>query len=175
MHHTSQDDIDQDFIAFDQMGSATADSNKQPEQQQTNTDGPSTSGRVLGYKPPWLSRIGHFISPLLRLHNEIAFFCKMLEPTAQEAEARQQSVDDVRQVVNSIWPQATVEVFGSFATGKFTVHMCHDSSLANTVLLFFVCFTFFVAVHTPILASFEYPILHHALLLCITVLHSLPA
>jgi hypothetical protein len=52
-----------------------------------------------------------------RLHNEIVTFTRMLEPTAREAELRQLSFAAVRDVVHSIWKEARVDVFGSFATG----------------------------------------------------------
>lgn len=40
--------------------------------------------RAAGYQPPWLPRLAHFSSPLMRLHNEIVAFCQMLAPTAEE-------------------------------------------------------------------------------------------
>jgi non-canonical poly(A) RNA polymerase PAPD5/7 len=71
-----------------------------------------TEGRKPGFKPPWLPRLCRFGSPLLRLHNEVVAFCRMLEPTAEEVESRSRSMRTVREVVHSIWPQVSVAVVG---------------------------------------------------------------
>lgn len=76
----------------------------------TDTGAPPSSaaageGRTPGFKPPWLPRLSPFGSPLLRLHNEVTAFCRMLEPTAEEVESRARSMRTVREVVHSIWPQ----------------------------------------------------------------------
>ena len=58
-------------------------------------------------------------SPSLRLHQEILNFCKCLEPTAAEEKARKNALSRVESAVRSIWHDARVEVFGSFATGMY--------------------------------------------------------
>ncbi|KAF6264754.1 hypothetical protein COO60DRAFT_19013 [Scenedesmus sp. NREL 46B-D3] len=80
----------------------------------------ASEGRTPGFQPPWLPRLRRFDSPLLRLHNEVVAFCKMLEPTAEEVASRARSMRTVREVVHSIWPQAEVLVFGSYETGLYT-------------------------------------------------------
>lgn len=42
---------------------------------------------------------------------------ELLHPTPAEVADRQAAVDQVADAVTSIWPHATVQVFGSFATG----------------------------------------------------------
>ena len=49
---------------------------------------------------------------------EVGEFCRFLEPTAEEAAMREAATQRVREVILSIWPQASVQVFGSFVTGK---------------------------------------------------------
>ena len=48
---------------------------------------------------------------------EVIELVELLHPTAPEAAARQAAVDEVAEVVASIWPKAQTVVFGSFATG----------------------------------------------------------
>lgn len=48
---------------------------------------------------------------------EAVEFCRFLEPTTEEAAMREAATQRVREVILSIWPQASVQVFGSFVTG----------------------------------------------------------
>lgn len=50
---------------------------------------------------------------------ELVALYAYLTPTADEHVARQRTVQRVTEVVQSIWPQSTVAVFGSFATGLY--------------------------------------------------------
>lgn len=50
---------------------------------------------------------------------ELVALYAYLTPTAAEHAARQRTVQRTTEVVQSIWPQATVAVFGSFATGLY--------------------------------------------------------
>lgn len=49
---------------------------------------------------------------------EIVELTELLQPAPEEVEARRAAVEEIRQVVVSIWPTASVTVFGSFATGE---------------------------------------------------------
>lgn len=113
--NTSQDD---EFIPLldiqpgqgnDGTAAAAGSTHQQQKQQ-----------RAVGYQPPWLLRLAHFGSPLMRLHNEIVAFCQMLAPTAEEVASRASSLDSLKEVVRSIWPVADVKVFGSYETGLYT-------------------------------------------------------
>jgi len=72
--------------------------------------------------PPWLSeagwtRISGVRSPLLRLHQEITDFMRYVQPSDAEAARREAAVERVREAVLSIWPSASLAVFGSYACG----------------------------------------------------------
>ncbi|GFR42624.1 hypothetical protein Agub_g3555, partial [Astrephomene gubernaculifera] len=75
--------------------------------------------RKLGQRPYWMSYVSRIESPLLRLHQELVELCELVQPTPDEAEARRASVAAVSEVVNSIWPNARCEIFGSYATGLY--------------------------------------------------------
>lgn len=59
------------------------------------------------------------LSPRPRLFPELLELCELLQPTAEEAAARQAAVAAVAEVAGSLWPSARCEVFGSFATGLY--------------------------------------------------------
>lgn len=46
-------------------------------------------------------------------------FCRFLEPTEAETAERSAATARVTAVIQAIWPEAVVQVFGSFATGLF--------------------------------------------------------
>lgn len=46
-------------------------------------------------------------------------FCRFLEPTAAETAERSAATERVAEVIQAIWPEAAVQVFGSFATGLY--------------------------------------------------------
>ncbi|CAI5459473.1 unnamed protein product, partial [Closterium sp. Yama58-4] len=62
---------------------------------------------------------GHPRSPFLRLHQEIVEFCRFVEASEQEKQARAEAVGRVTAVIQSIWAHCHVEVFGSYATGVY--------------------------------------------------------
>jgi non-canonical poly(A) RNA polymerase PAPD5/7 len=60
------------------------------------------------------------LNPLVRLHNEIVGYARLVEPTTRETATRQQLVERVRQLAaNEFGDVAQVLVFGSQATGLF--------------------------------------------------------
>ena len=66
---------------------------------------------------PWY-RANMFIgSPALRLHNEIVELTQLLRPTPKEDEQRREAHGLLQGVVQSLFPAATLDIFGSFATG----------------------------------------------------------
>ncbi|XP_067929695.1 terminal nucleotidyltransferase 4B-like [Watersipora subatra] len=56
---------------------------------------------------------------LLRLHEEIKDFYDYMDPTDAEKHMRKQVVNRIQEVIQSLWPQAKVDVFGSFETGLY--------------------------------------------------------
>eukprot|EP00199_Chlamydomonas_sp_CCMP681_P000819 CAMPEP_0119102870 /NCGR_PEP_ID=MMETSP1180-20130426/1473_1 /TAXON_ID=3052 ORGANISM="Chlamydomonas cf sp, Strain CCMP681" /NCGR_SAMPLE_ID=MMETSP1180 /ASSEMBLY_ACC=CAM_ASM_000741 /LENGTH=507 /DNA_ID=CAMNT_0007087247 /DNA_START=36 /DNA_END=1556 /DNA_ORIENTATION=- len=72
-----------------------------------------------GRTPYWMRTCKNIKSPFLRLHQEMVELTELLHPTQAEYDSRNEAVEAVTQAVNSIWPEASVAVFGSFATGLF--------------------------------------------------------
>ena len=56
---------------------------------------------------------------LIGLHEEIEAFYSIVQPTPESHSLRLNVLKKVRTLVSSIWPQARVEPFGSFATGLY--------------------------------------------------------
>ena len=52
---------------------------------------------------------------------EVVEFERFLTPSAEEGAGRAAAVQRIAVVVQSIWPSATVQVFGSFATGPYAL------------------------------------------------------
>ena len=72
------------------------------------------NGRI---SPCWKLKEYEFNS--LGLHDEIVDFCKYISPRPSEEVMRNEVVQRVRGVIQSKWPEAKVEVFGSFNTGLY--------------------------------------------------------
>ena len=62
---------------------------------------------------------GILLSPSPRLHEEIEDLFSWLSPTAREHEHRLSVIARVEAVVGQLWPDAKVDVFGSFRTGLY--------------------------------------------------------
>ncbi|KAF7140870.1 hypothetical protein RHSIM_Rhsim06G0197900 [Rhododendron simsii] len=67
----------------------------------------------------WFRANCRFRSPMLQLHKEILDFCNFLSPTPEEQASRNAAVRSVFDVIQYIWPNCKVEVFGSFKTGLY--------------------------------------------------------
>ena len=52
-------------------------------------------------------------------NTEIVEFCRFLEPTPEETAGRYAAIARVTDVVQSLFPRAEVQVFGSFVTGAY--------------------------------------------------------
>ena len=101
------------------------------------TESPSDVGEANAPPPelprvPWLGALDGISSPLLRLHQEIVEFGRFVAPSPEEAAARNDSIARIQAVVQSIWPSATVEVFGSFATGLYLPTSDLDAVILNS-------------------------------------------
>lgn len=72
------------------------------------------NGRI---SPCWKLREYEFNS--VGLHEEILDFCKYISPRPSEEAMRNEVVQRVRSVIQNKWPEAKVEVFGSFNTGLY--------------------------------------------------------
>jgi len=51
------------------------------------------------------------------LHDEVVAFCRLTAPTAAEIAGREEAAGRLREYVQSRWPQAKVEIYGSHVTG----------------------------------------------------------
>jgi DNA polymerase sigma len=63
---------------------------------------------------------------------EIVEFCRFLEPTEEEGAARAAATARVAGVVTTIWPDAVVEAFGSYATGLYLPTSDMDLVVTNS-------------------------------------------
>lgn len=68
---------------------------------------------------PWLHKIKPIATPSLRLHQEIIEFCKYLQPSRSEEQIRKDAIARIQQVIQAIWPSASLQIFGSFAAGLY--------------------------------------------------------
>lgn len=66
-----------------------------------------------------------------RLHGEIETFLKHVEPTEASRRHRDQIVDEVKRAVNASWPDACVQVYGSYSTNLFLSHSDVDLLVLN--------------------------------------------
>lgn len=116
-----------DFIALDssdlaspsQKGASAAKESPSNVGQGAAQPAVPTVASEAAAEAPWERASTRISSPMLRLHNEIGEFCRFLEPSEAERSSRQAAMDRVSRVVTAIFPSATVQVFGSFATGLF--------------------------------------------------------
>lgn len=68
---------------------------------------------------PWRVEGKKYVGGIVGLHEEIEDFYKYMSPTPEEHQMRLAVVERIKKVVNSLWPEATVEIFGSFCTGLY--------------------------------------------------------
>ncbi|CAL8469529.1 g9070 [Coccomyxa elongata] len=111
-------DFQDDFIGFtdEAAGEEQEEESARPRGSPRAAEEPSTSGRS---ELPWASASHHIRSATIRLHNELVEFCRFLAPSSSELEARKAALARVTEAVQSIWPSATVQIFGSFVTGLY--------------------------------------------------------
>ena len=83
----------------------------------------NASALSMGHPYPWApqgnSGFYEHQNPIMRLHNEILDFCRLVCATEIEMDARWAVVEEMKSLVASVWPgrQTDVAVFGSTATG----------------------------------------------------------
>ncbi|ALC39006.1 Trf4-2, partial [Drosophila busckii] len=68
---------------------------------------------------PWRQRDYNYGEGIIGLHEEIEHFSQYILPTPVEHGVRNDLVKRCASVVNALWPDAVVEIFGSFRTGLF--------------------------------------------------------
>ncbi|CAG7731323.1 unnamed protein product [Allacma fusca] len=68
---------------------------------------------------PWILEDKIYSRGVIGLHEEIEDFFNLMSPTPEEHEMRIHLVERIKNVINSLWPEAVVEIFGSFRTGLY--------------------------------------------------------
>ncbi|KAI2488628.1 Cid1 family poly A polymerase [Fragilaria crotonensis] len=108
----SGDEEDSDEVDEDQTSSI----NKRLPQGDPRA---SSDSKVPSDLPPWMTvAASKNINPLVRLHNEIVDFCKLMEPKPSELSKREEWVVRLRALAQSCFgSDCKVTVFGSQATG----------------------------------------------------------
>jgi len=68
---------------------------------------------------PWRNGKESYSPGIIGLHDEIEDLYKYMYPTAEEHQMRLDVVTRIRDIILTLWPQAKVEIFGSFRTGLY--------------------------------------------------------
>ncbi|XP_070187139.1 terminal nucleotidyltransferase 4B-like isoform X2 [Littorina saxatilis] len=130
----------QDFIpldgttAFDQKRQVLQNSSKNAEniqnqnsaqkrkrENKASTYGLNQERRYLGEDgglTPWVGKIPYEPS-IVGLHQEIREFYDYMSPRPEEARMRDEVVSRIENVIQELWPEARVKIFGSFKTGLY--------------------------------------------------------
>ncbi|KAK9971774.1 hypothetical protein ABG768_025125 [Culter alburnus] len=66
---------------------------------------------------PWKSR--NYPDGVVGLHEEIKDFYDYISPRPEEEHMREEVVTRIQRVIKDLWPNAEVQVFGSFSTGLY--------------------------------------------------------
>ncbi|ETP13822.1 hypothetical protein F441_11155, partial [Phytophthora nicotianae CJ01A1] len=109
------DEVDDGFIEFAADKDHPKGSKKKEESQKEEN-------RVLQLESrPWMrQRKGYVGSNVYEcLHDEIMDFVTFISPTEDELNSRAQLVQEMLEIVKGLWPEATVETFGSHYTQMF--------------------------------------------------------
>ncbi|XP_053305541.1 terminal nucleotidyltransferase 4B isoform X2 [Spea bombifrons] len=66
---------------------------------------------------PWKTR--NYSDEVVGLHEEIIDFYKYMSPRPEEEKMRMEVVNRIESVIKELWPNADVQIFGSFKTGLY--------------------------------------------------------
>ncbi|XP_018113273.1 terminal nucleotidyltransferase 4B isoform X4 [Xenopus laevis] len=66
---------------------------------------------------PWKTRT--YSEEVIGLHEEIIDFYKYMSPRPEEEKMRMEVVNRIENVIKELWPNADVQIFGSFKTGLY--------------------------------------------------------
>jgi predicted nucleotidyltransferase len=106
--------MDEDFIAF----------GVDEEKDQGGDSGESAAPALLTSIPaPWLAygyQYDKRAPPFVRLHNEILTCCEYIAPSLHEMKQREIVLAEITDIIQSLWPKSTVQVFGSQMTKILT-------------------------------------------------------
>ncbi|TMW60843.1 hypothetical protein Poli38472_000885 [Pythium oligandrum] len=114
---------DEGFICFDTEDSPDRSGGRDNTQSGVTEDGEEedSASRLMHERMPWMGeKAGYHNKNLyLSLHEEIMDFVRFVSPTREELDRRQELVDEMTEIVSSIWPGATMDTFGSHRTQMF--------------------------------------------------------
>lgn len=68
---------------------------------------------------PWRQEKYHYARGVVGLHEEIEHFYHYMSPTEAEHKVRAEVVSRIEDIILTKWPEAQVEVFGSYRTGLY--------------------------------------------------------
>ncbi|KAG8437752.1 hypothetical protein GDO86_008454 [Hymenochirus boettgeri] len=66
---------------------------------------------------PWKTK--NYSEEVIGLHEEIIDFYKYMSPRPEEEKMRMEVVNRIEEVIKELWPNADVQIFGSFKTGLY--------------------------------------------------------
>uniref|UniRef100_A0A1A8FTQ2 Terminal nucleotidyltransferase 4A n=1 Tax=Nothobranchius korthausae TaxID=1143690 RepID=A0A1A8FTQ2_9TELE len=66
---------------------------------------------------PWKTR--KYNTGLFGLHEEVVDFYNFMSPRPEEAAMRKEVVTRIKRIIEELWPNAEVQIFGSFSTGLY--------------------------------------------------------
>ncbi|XP_014671434.1 PREDICTED: non-canonical poly(A) RNA polymerase PAPD5-like isoform X2 [Priapulus caudatus] len=94
---------------------------KRKRENKASTFGLNQNVHLLGDNcslTPWRIRT-QYTPGVVGLHEEIEDFYKYMSPRPEEQQMREEVVQRITNIIESIWPSAKVEIFGSFRTGLY--------------------------------------------------------
>ncbi|XP_054709824.1 terminal nucleotidyltransferase 4B-like isoform X2 [Uloborus diversus] len=90
------------------------------KENKASTYGLSRNNDIISHGgTPWRSKEKLYSPGLLGLHEEIEDFYTYISPTQAEHFIRLEVVERITKIITKLWPQAKVEVYGSFRTGLY--------------------------------------------------------
>lgn len=89
---------------------------------------------------PWLRAAVNYkfttkVPPFVRLHNEILAFSQFVATTDKELQEREDTVQELTRVIKELWPECSVNVFGSQLTGILTPTSDIDIAILDVPVL----------------------------------------
>lgn len=107
---------------------ATAAPHQSPSQP-TRRRPAETTASVLRFDVPWMVREASAYSacPTERLHQELVDFAQYVSPTEEERFARTEAIRRLTSTVEGLWPDASVQIFGSVDSGLYLPHSDLDA------------------------------------------------
>ncbi|XP_077405352.1 terminal nucleotidyltransferase 4A [Vanacampus margaritifer] len=76
-----------------------------------------TNGNDASTWTPWKTR--KYNPGVLGLHEELMDFYNFMSPRPEEAAMRKEVVTRIERIIKELWPNADVQIFGSFSTGLY--------------------------------------------------------